>query len=256
MDSAPRSFHDLLAEGESAPVDGWDFSWFDGRATEQRPPWGYARLLDEAMSRAGSALDLQTGGGEVLAGVRRPPAVLAVTESWPPNAVLARDRLAPLGAVVVRAPDSGPLPFADGSFDLVTSRHPTVTVWPEIARVLRPGGAYLSQQIGHGSNRELYEFLMGPQPLGPARDPSAHAGWARQCGLVVEHLETASLLVEFFDVAAVIAFLRKVIWTVPDFSVDRYRDRLRDLHEIIVRDGRFACHAQRFLIRARRPAGR
>jgi alkylhydroperoxidase family enzyme len=26
-------------------------------------------------------------------------------------------------------------------------------------------------------------------------------------------------------------FLRKVVWRVPDFSVDRYRARLRDLHD-------------------------
>lgn len=39
---------------------------------------------------------------------------------------------------------------------------------------------------------------------------------------------------EFFDVAAVIVFLRKVIWTVPGFTVPACRDRLRALHEQIV----------------------
>jgi SAM-dependent methyltransferase len=253
MAVAPRSFDDLVREGESAPVAGWDFSWFDGRATEQRPPWGYARRLDEAMADAEAALDLQTGGGEVLAGIHRPPPVLAATESWAPNASLASRALAPLGGTVVLCPDGGPLPFADASFDLVSSRHPTVTVWPEIARVLRPGGQYLSQQIGAGSNRALYEFLMGPQPLGDARDPDRAAQRARDCGLAVEELRTASLQVRFFDIAAVIVFLRKVIWTVPDFSVQRYRSRLRDLHALIEQQGDFTSHAQRFLIRARKP---
>ncbi len=40
-------------------------------------------------------------------------------------------------------------------------------------------------------------------------------------------LEKASLPAVFHDIAAVIVFLRKVIWTVPDFSVDRYRDQRR-----------------------------
>src|ERR1700761_1920532 len=57
------SFEDLIAEGESVPVDGWDFSWFEGRATEERPPWGYARLMGERMARAQAALDIETGGG-------------------------------------------------------------------------------------------------------------------------------------------------------------------------------------------------
>jgi hypothetical protein len=38
-----RSFDDLVAEAEAASVDGWDFSWLAGRATEQRPSWGYQR---------------------------------------------------------------------------------------------------------------------------------------------------------------------------------------------------------------------
>jgi hypothetical protein len=66
-------------------------------------------------------------------------------------------------------------------------------------------------------------------------------------------LREAATRVEFLDVAAVIHFLRKVVWTVPDFSFERYRDRLRALHEVIECDGRFGAHSQRYLIEARRP---
>ena len=40
-----RSYEDLVAEAATVDVSGWDFSWLMGRATEERPPWGYARLL-------------------------------------------------------------------------------------------------------------------------------------------------------------------------------------------------------------------
>jgi len=40
-----RSYEDLVAEAATVDVSGWDFSWLTGRATEERPPWGYARLL-------------------------------------------------------------------------------------------------------------------------------------------------------------------------------------------------------------------
>jgi len=33
------TFEYLVAEGADVPVEGWDFSWFEGRATEERPPW-------------------------------------------------------------------------------------------------------------------------------------------------------------------------------------------------------------------------
>ena len=153
------TFEELVAEGAAVPLEGWDFSWFEGRATEERPPWGYARLMGERLAAATSALDIETGGGEVLGTATRWPALMVATESWPPNVAVARDRLHARGGRVVACADAPTLPFADASFDLVTSRHPVLVLWNEFARVLRPGGTYLSQQIGAGSNRELTDFM-------------------------------------------------------------------------------------------------
>jgi SAM-dependent methyltransferase len=248
------TFDDLVAEGTAVPVEGWDFSWFQGRATEQRPSWGYARLMGERMAAAGRALDLQTGGGEVLAGIPKPPPVLVATEGWPPNAVLARRRLSPIGGVVVEVGEDADLPFADASFDLVVSRHPVTVRWDEVARVLSPGGTYLSQQVGAGSVRELIDFMMGPQPVGAARRPDRAAAAATAAGLDMADLRTEALRMEFFDIAAVIVFLRKVIWTVPGFTVEAYRDRLLALHRLIEAEGPFIAYSRRFLIEARKPS--
>jgi SAM-dependent methyltransferase len=252
--AAPPTFEELLAEGERAPVEGWDFSWFEGRATEERPSWGYSRLLGERMAGAAAALDIQTGGGEVLARIPRAPATLAATESWPPNVEIARRNLRHLGAVVVQADDRADLPFPAETFDLVVSRHPTVTVWDEIARVLRPGGTYLSQQVGAGSLRELTDAMMGPQPVSQDRSPRRAVAAARAAGLQVVDLRQEALRAAFNDVAAVVHFLRKVIWIVPGFTVDGYRDRLADLHARIQAEGPFVAYSQRFLIEARKPA--
>jgi hypothetical protein len=61
------------------------------------------------------------------------------------------------------------------------------------------------------------------------------------------------LRTEFHDIGAVVHFLRKVVWTVPDFTVDRYRYRLAALHDRIAADGPFVSHAQRLIVEARRP---
>ncbi len=252
-----RNFEDLVSEGAAVPVEGWDFGWFAGRATEERPLWGYAGLVAKRVARASSVLDVQTGGGEVLAwALERAsalPSVLAATEAWPPNLDVARRRLAAFGVEVVDVADDAPLPFAPASFDLVVGRHPVRTDWDEVARVLRPGGVVVSQQIGPGSNRELTDFLMGPQPVCEAREPATAARVAQRAGLVVTDLRRATLRVEFFDVAAVVHFLRKVPWTVPGFTVERYRDRLAALHHGIGANGSFVCHSTRFLIEAARP---
>jgi hypothetical protein len=99
------NFEDLVAEADSVSVDGWDFSWLEGRATEERPRWGYSEMMAAKMQRASAALDIQTGGGEVLAGIARAPAMLVATDSWPPNIEIARGNLARLGATVVEVGD-------------------------------------------------------------------------------------------------------------------------------------------------------
>ncbi|MFB6889058.1 methyltransferase domain-containing protein [Kitasatospora sp. NPDC056327] len=250
-----RTFEDLVDEAAEVPVDGWDFSWLDGRATEERPSWGYQRLLGERLAGASAALDMQTGGGEVLAGVADGfPRTMVATESWPPNIARATALLHPLGAVVVAASDEPPLPFADDAFDLVTSRHPVTVRWPEIARVLRPGGSYLAQHVGPASVFELVEFFLGPQPEARrARRPEDDADAARAAGLEVVDLRSERLRIEFRDIGAVVYFLRKVTWMVPGFTVDGYRERLRALDALIRAEGPFTAHAARFLIEARRP---
>jgi SAM-dependent methyltransferase len=254
-------FEDLVAEGDAVPTAGWDFSWFDGRATEERPPWGYSRLLGARMAAlarvpGSSALDLQTGGGEVLASIPAAPSVLVATESWPPNIEVARRNLTRHGArVVAMADELDDLPFDDASFDLVVSRHPVGVRWDEVARVLKPGGHYFSQDVGDGSVRELSEFMMGPLPDddGPTRDPKWSVRAAHAAGLEVVDLREFRGRMEFFDIAAVVHFLRKVIWIVPGYSTDQYRDRLRALHEQIQNEGPFVATSVRFLIEARKP---
>ncbi|WP_328967715.1 class I SAM-dependent methyltransferase [Streptomyces sp. NBC_00239] len=248
-------FDKLVAEAESVSVDGWDFSWLDGRATEQRPSWGYQHLLGERLARAEAALDIQTGGGEVLAGAGPLPRLTVATESWAPNVAKATRLLHPLGAVVVADSDEPPLPFGDEAFDLVSSRHPVTIWWEEIARVLRPGGTYFSQQVGPASVFELVEYFLGPQPedVRRRRHPEDAAADAESAGLEVVDLRSERLRTEFHDIGAVIYFLRKVIWMVPGFTVGHHRDRLRSLHEQIEREGPFVAHTARFLIEARKP---
>lgn len=255
------TFEQLLAEGAAAPVDGWDFSWFEGRATEERPPWGYSRLLSERLAGADAALDMQTGGGEVFAEalgrLHQPPATVAATESWEPNLAIARRALAPFGGTVEQVADDAPLPFPDGAFDLVAGRHPVVVDWAEVARVLRPGGRYLSQRVGPDSVRALSEFMLGPLPAGSgAWEARRVAAEAEAAGLVVDDLREARLRMEFFDVAAVAVFLRKVIWIVPGFTVEKFADRLAAMHERIRADGPFVAHSTRVLLEAHGPTER
>ncbi|MCF3137445.1 class I SAM-dependent methyltransferase [Streptomyces olivochromogenes] len=258
--AADRTFEDLVVEGVAVPTEGWDFSWFEGRATEARPSWGYARSAADRLAHATAALDIQTGGGEVLdfslnTAAPDRPALLAATEGWPPNVIKATALLRPRGVVVVAADEDASLPFADGTFDLVLSRHPVRPHWDEIVRVLRPGGTYFAQHVGPSSVVELVEYFLGPQSeqTRTARHPDRERVDARAAGLEIVDLRAERLRMEFHDIAAVVHFLRKVIWMVPDFTVEKYEPRLRALHERIRTEGPFVAHSTRHLFDARKP---
>ncbi|PNG18141.1 SAM-dependent methyltransferase [Streptomyces cahuitamycinicus] len=262
-----------MAEGASVPTDGWDFSWFGGRATEARPSWGYAVSMAGRLGRASAVLDVQTGGGEVLdfalsrvadetpgrpvtgTAAPKPPLLTIATEGWPPNVAKATALLRPRGVAVVATAEDDPLPFADGAFDLVVSRHPVRPHWEEIARVLQPGGTYFAQHVGPNSVFELVEYFLGPQPDGvrSARHPDRERADAEAAGLDVVGLRAERLRVEFHDIGAVVHFLRKVVWMVPGFTVEAYEPRLRELHERIQAEGAFVAHSTRHLFDARKP---
>lgn len=248
-----RTFDTLVSEAQAADVSGWGFSWLDGRASEQRPPWGYAKLLAQRLSTAHAALDIDTGGGEVIDLAPLLPPRMAATEAHPPNAARARKRLGPRNVDIVDA-DSKRLPIANGSFDLVSSRHPVRPEWSEITRVLVPGGTYFAQHVGPASAFELIEFFLGPQPENrKSRNPEAEVHDAEATGLALETLRTARCRMEFYDIGAVVWILRKCPWWVPDFCVEDYLPHLRELDAQFRRGDPFVAHSTRHLIVARKP---
>ncbi|WP_281353450.1 class I SAM-dependent methyltransferase [Phytoactinopolyspora mesophila] len=195
-------------------------------------------------------MDVDTGGGELLASLAPLPQTIA-TEPYPPNLPVAAKRLAPLG-VNVRPGRAEALPVPDAHVDLVLNRHGALDA-AEIARVLRPGGVFLTQQVGGRNDIEFNEAL-GMLPA----DPDTHSLTTvtvalESAGLVVEVALEEFPRVRYLDVGAVAYQLRLVPWQVPGFDVATPGDRLREIHDIIERAGSFTVHDHRFLIQARKP---
>ena len=155
---AKQLIEEWKAEAEK-PIIGWDFSYLDGRMLLEELPWSYSSRARELMRSAPSMLDIATGGGERLLAMRDSwPETVVVTEGYPPNLKLARERLEPLGVRVIQADNDeySPIPFEDSEFALVLNRHGALNV-DEIARnspcrrlASYPAGAWA---MGAGSAR-------------------------------------------------------------------------------------------------------
>jgi SAM-dependent methyltransferase len=251
---------DLLIERwraeEAAPFVGWDFSYLQGRMIEELPPWSYPERAAELMRQAASLLDIGTGGGERLLALQPHwPATVAVTEDYPPNVALARERLGPLG-VLVREASSGEvaaLPFADGEFELVLNRHSGIPC-AEIARVLVPGGVFLTQQV-HGLWAESLIAAFGARPAWPHATATYFGACLERAGMDLDRVERWQGELAFTDVGAVVYYLKAVPWLVEGFSVDTHLAPLLELQRRLEHEGRLVYEARSYLIEAHKAQG-
>jgi SAM-dependent methyltransferase len=243
-------YESLVHEAEHQPFSGWDFSYLDGRYIEAKPSWDYFAIVRERMKSAKSMLDLGTGGGERLGSLQPFPKQIFATEGYPPNVILAKKRLEPLGVRVVEAKEEGTIPFEDAFFDLVIDRHTGFDA-KEVFRILKHGGRFITQQVGDLNDREIREFFQGKKAGQLDLDWFASAiGSVEDAGLHASVIQFESQISAFRDVGAVIYYLKAIPWEVPDFSVKRYESKLRELHKIIQSKGAFEVTTSRFLIEA------
>ena len=201
-------------------------------------------------------LDLDTGGGEFLLSLGHSHALTAATEAYPPNVALCRETLSPLGIDFREANAAGPLPFADESFDLVINRHGDYSP-AEIARVLKTGGIFVTQQVGAENDRELVEQLLPTPPAPPF--PRQYLRIAREdcraSGLTVLEGQEAFRPIRFYDVGALVWFAHIIEWEFPGFTVEGSRDQLMRLQAHLEERGMIEGRIHRFLLAARKERG-
>lgn len=243
-----------LAEEQAAHIHGWDFSHIDGRYEEEQDlPWDYRATIRQHLTPASRLLDLDTGGGEFLLSLKHPYRLTAATEAYPPNVALCRQVLTPLGIDFREGDSIDPLPFADGSFDVVINRHGEY-VPDEIARVLKPGGLFITQQVGADNDRALVELLLPDPPALPFPDQRLAIAARRfeQAGFTVLEGQEAWRPIRFFDVGALVWFARIIVWEFPGFSVERCLDRLLAAQALLEERGVIEATIHRFLLVARK----
>lgn len=242
------------AEEEIAYIHGWDFSHIEDRYRgAENLPWNYRQAIQNILKPEMKLLDLDTGGGEFLLSLGHPLENTAATENYPPNVQLCRNTLLPMG-IDFRPADAGKqLPFREKSFDLVIDRHGDFCA-AEIFRVLKPGGWFVTQQVGADNDRELTQLLCGdvPKPY-PDQYLSIAEKQFREAGFEITDGQEAYRPITFFDVGALVWFARIISWEFPGFAVDTHKEGLWKAQAVLEQKGCITGSTHRFFLVARKP---
>ncbi|SDD16090.1 Methyltransferase domain-containing protein [Terribacillus halophilus] len=242
---------DRLLEDAAKAFTGWDFSFIEdtGRIQYELLPWSYGSKARKYLFGAESLLDMGTGGGEFLSKLLPLPAYTAATEGYLPNVPIAKKKLGPSGVEVFQIEADDQLPLQSDTFDVVLNKHESYAA-VEVNRVLKHNGIFLTQQVGGTDCTELNQLLGAP--INPsyqdwslrtaAEDLTSHFTLVEQ--------EEAFPVLRFYDIGAIVYYLKAIPWQVPYFAVNTYRDALYDLHLFIEKNGFLDVRQHRFLLAA------
>jgi SAM-dependent methyltransferase len=246
-----QNFANLIKEAWNTPFTGWDFSFLYQRKTDAVVSWSYSSEVKKRLTGVSNLLDMGTGGGELLSTLVPLPKQTYATEGYSPNLKIAEERLEPIGVKLVSMvhdQENRTLPFAPGYFDMVINRHECFTA-QEIYRILKPTGVFLTQQCGGYGEVNLIEFFIGKiEPMDWTVDIAATQ--LEKAGFLISIKEEEFPEYRFYDIGAVVYYLKAIPWMVKDFCPEKYKAKLFAMHEYIQSKGYFSVKDQRFLIEA------
>lgn len=249
-------FESYLEEAREAAFQGWDFSYIKryGGNPEAPTPWSYEATVREQMSMVDSVLDMGTGGGEFFATLQPLPPRAYATESYPPNVPLATQRLGPLGVHVVGieegTQEGSPLPLEDALFELVINRHAAYDS-REVYRILKPGGTFITQQVGYRNDENLRLFLGSLEDQMAFRwNLEASTGFLQRAGFQIVEAREQIGHSRFYDIRALVYLLKVLPWEFPNFDPTAAHDRLLNIYIKMREDGYFDATCHRFFVRA------
>ena len=121
--------------------------------------------------------------------------------------------------------------------------------------MLKPGGLFITQQVGAENDRELVELLCGETELPfPEQYLAVQKRNFREVGFEILKSGECFRPIHFYDVGALVWFARIIKWEFHEFSVDDCLDRLRNAQEILEKSGSIDGRIHRFLLVAEKSA--
>ena len=244
-------FYQLIAGALAQEFSGWDFAFMKDRSHYEALTWDYPAIVREHMPNAKAMLDMGTGGGEFLSTLAPFPPLTAATEGWDVNYPIAQKRLEPLGIQVHHYTDDANLPFADETFNLVINRHESYDA-KEIYRIMKPGGRFITQQVGRYNDVDINEVVTGIRPDEGVWSVADGAADFANAGFKIVRTEEAFPITTYYDIAAIVFYLTVIKWAIDDFAVHKYITHLAGLHNQMEQGEPVKVKAHRYFIEAQK----
>jgi SAM-dependent methyltransferase len=248
---------DLVQAQFGAAAQGYVTSAVHARGDDLQQLVELARLRgDERL------LDIATGGGHTALAFAPHVREVMASDLTPDMLAAAEKFIRGQGAANVsfERADAENLPFADASFDIVTTRiaphhfpHPNRYV-EQVARVLRPGGRFLLDDNMPPEDAELDAFM---NRFDQWRDPSHVRAypistwrvWIEAAGLTVEHVEPLTRKrVGSFDEWTARMRMPEAERGALEAWLIAAPERCREAFDVVVEDGRVQALGNTFAI--------
>ncbi|MBC8589032.1 class I SAM-dependent methyltransferase [Paratissierella segnis] len=246
---ANNELFDYLINISNEKFEGWDFSYIErtGRMQEFPLSWNYRNKVMREKYGISSLLDMGTGGGEFLSTLSPLPKYTCATEGYEPNISIARNRLEPLGVKIYKVEDDEELAFNNETFELILNKHESYSP-KEVRRILKNKGIFITQQVGGLNDKELNEILGASEFEFIDWNLKVAIAELEEIGLNIFEQREDLVKTRFYDIGAIVYYLKAIPWQVPDFAIEKYFDKLLKIHDMIEKLGYidFTCH--RFFI--------
>lgn len=242
-----RLFEELIKE-EQQSISGWNLSYLKDSERMMKFPlqWKFSNVLKPYLDECDRLLQMGTKDKEMLISVSSCQKQTRVTMSDEADATVG-DALKSLGVEVIPVLTNDLLPFEDEAFDLIINKHESFDA-SEIERLLHENGYFITEQVGGLNDCELNLWLNVETSESLNKNFRSTINSLRDAGLtIVEEKEDISRT-RFYDLGAIVYYLKSKRSPIRDFSVEKYFDRLQVMKGIIDQQGYIDLTKHRFLM--------
>ncbi|MEA1012528.1 class I SAM-dependent methyltransferase [Bacillus cereus] len=211
-----KNFYDRVGE-----INGWDFSKI--KSTSIGVQWNFYEKVKQACKPNDILLDIGTGGGEnilriassalLLIGIDNSNGMLKTAKSN-----LKKSRVANVRFIQMTSED---LQFPNDFFDVISNCHAPF-VASEVAKVLKEGGTFLTQQVSEADKLNFKKAFGRGQSIGvdDGTLKEKYIQELKEAGFVEVHSFDYNAI-EYYQRPEDLVFLLKYTPTIPNFGQEK-----------------------------------